>query len=299
MRRIFRSALTGFWRNSIVSLSGVLMMVLTLFVISTVLLSTALLQSSLDEIKKKVDVNVYFERSTTAEEMKIVEDALRAMPEVAYVESVSADQALTEFKESYAGNEPVLRALEAVGENPLGGSLNVKAVDPSSYKSVADYLSANYPERASIVRKVNYNENKVAIDRLGEMISAGKALGGAIALIYILISIIIVFNTIRLTIYISRDEIGVMRLVGASPMYVRGPFIVVGALYGAVAALITLLILLPLTYWFGPFTMRFFASTSVFEYFLSNMIIISLVLLGAGILMGAISSALAVRRYLR
>lgn len=299
MKRIFRAALTGFWRNTIVSLSGVLMMVLTLFVISTVLLSTAMLQSSLDEIKKKVDVNVYFERIASEEDIRVVEGALKNMPEVAYVEYISAEQALTEFKENYAGNEAVLRALDAVGENPLGGSLNVKAVDPANYKVVADYLSANYPEGASIVKKVNYNENKLAIDRLIEMISAGKVLGAAIALIYILISIVIVFNTIRLTIYIARDEIGVMRLVGATPAYVRGPFIVAGALYGLVAALVTLIILIPLTWWLGPFTYRFFAQTSVFDYFLSNMWIIGLVLLAAGIFMGAVSSALAVRRYLR
>jgi cell division transport system permease protein len=298
-KRVFKAAITGFWRNGVVSLSAVLMVSLTLFVIGSVILSTALLQSSLDEVKRKVDVNVYFSPIALEEEVTVVRDQLAALPEVAEVEYVSREQALEEFKVQHAENPDVMRALEELGENPLGAALNVKAKEPQQYAAVAEYLATNYPEGGSIIEEVNYNENKTAIERLVEMIAAGKALGGAIAIIYILISIVIVFNTIRLTIYISRDEISVMRLVGASPNYVRGPFVVVGAVYGAVAAVITLLTLLPLTYWLGPFTYRFFASTSVFDYYISNMLSIGGILLLAGILTGAISSALATRKYLK
>jgi cell division transport system permease protein len=298
-KRVFRSGLVSFWRNGVVSLSSVLMMILTLFVISSIVFSTALLQSALDDIKSKVDVNVYFIPSATEDEVLIAKSAIEKLGEVQYVEYVSREQALEEFRADHAGDEDTLTALDELSENPLGAALNVKAREPSQFKAVSDFLAKDYPEGASIVEKVNYNENQVAIERLSAMIAAGKKLGTALTAIFIIISVIITFNTVRLAIYIARDEIHVMRLVGATNSYIRGPFVVIGALYGLVSALITLIMLWPITYWLGPFTDQFFAGTSVFEYYVEDFALMFLILVGAGIVIGATSSLLAVRRYLR
>jgi cell division transport system permease protein len=110
---------------------------------------------------------------------------------------------------------------------------------------------------------------------------------------------LIAFNTIRLAIYTARDEIGVMNLVGAGHWYVRGPFMVAGVLYGIVSAVVVLLLLYPITIWLGPGSERFLGTFNVFDYYTSAFPMIFLALMGAGIGIGALSSFLAVRRYLR
>lgn len=298
-KRVLRSGLTSFWRNGVVSLSSVLMMILTLMVISALVFSSVLLQSALNEIKSKVDVNVYFEPQALEDQILAVKSALEKLPEVSAVDYIARDAALEEFRADNENNPSILLALAELPENPLGAVLNVRAKEPSQYASVNDYLTKNYPEDGSIVYKVNYNENQKAINRLNDMIVAGKQLGSALTIIFILISIVITFNTIRLTIYIARDEIHVMKLVGATNSYVRGPFIVVGAFYGLVSALIALIIIIPGTWWFGPSTSKFFGGMNIFDYYLGNIFSIALILIGSGIAIGALSSYLAVRKYLK
>jgi len=115
----------------------------------------------------------------------------------------------------------------------------------------------------------------------------------------VIISIIITFNTVRLTIYISKEEISVMQLVGASKNYVRGPFVVTGIIVGLVAGLITMIIFFPVCYWLGNTTQNFFIGFNIFDYYISNFFEIIFIVIGAGVAIGAVSSFLAVRKYLK
>ena len=114
-----------------------------------------------------------------------------------------------------------------------------------------------------------------------------------------LLAVIVTFNTVRLAIYFSREEISVMRLVGASRAHIRGPFIVEGALYGLVATVVTLVIFLPITLWFGKHMTDFFQGINLFTYYLTHLYVFLAVLLVFGIGLGALSSVLATRKYLR
>ena len=115
----------------------------------------------------------------------------------------------------------------------------------------------------------------------------------------VVVAIIITFNTIRLAIYTSRDEIAVKRLVGATRRHVRMPFIVGGALYGAISAVITMAIFYPITLVLGPATERFFGGPDIFNYYLSNFFGLFLILSAVGVILGVISSSVATRRYLK
>jgi cell division transport system permease protein len=150
----------------------------------------------------------------------------------------------------------------------------------------------------SAIDTVNFNQNKAAIDRLGGIIDTSRAVGLGIALVLGLASLLIAFNTIRLAIYTARDEIGVMNLVGASHWYVRGPFVVAGVLYGVISGLLVLVLLYPLTAWLGPGSEKFFGTFNVFTYFVGAFPLMFLAVMGAGVALGALSSYLAVRRYL-
>jgi cell division transport system permease protein len=152
-------------------------------------------------------------------------------------------------------------------------------------------------DSGSIIDKVNYNQNKLVIDRLNSIITGGQELGFLITLLLVIISIIVTFNTIRLTIFISKEEIGVMRLVGASKMHVRGPFMIEGVIYGVIATIITMLLFWPATVWLGR-NMTGFLGINIYDYYVSSFFQIFAILLLSGILLGVVSSLLAVRKYL-
>jgi len=154
------------------------------------------------------------------------------------------------------------------------------------------------PTGKNIVEKVNYNQNKVAIDRLTSLMASAQKIGLGIMIVLILMALLITFNTIRLAIYIAREEISVMKLVGASSTYIRGPFIVGGMLYGLIAGIITLVLFYPVTAWLGKETANFFIGINIFDYYISNFGQIFLIIIVSGVVIGAISSFLAVRRYL-
>jgi cell division transport system permease protein len=301
LKRIFRTGFVQFWRNGVVSLSAVLVMIITLFVISSVIFSSALLKQSLVAIENKVDVNVYFVTEAVEGDILNVKTAIEELPEVEFVTYISRDVALENFRERHQGDQKTLDALDELDENPLGAVLNIKAKEPSQYEGVANFLEQNYPlgEGLSIVERVNYFQNKQAIDQLGQIIDAGEKLGAIITIIFIIISILITLNTIRLAMFISKDEINVMKLVGASSNFITGPFLVTGAMYGIVSSVLTLIILWPVTFWLGPITQRLFVETNIFEYYISSFGEMFLIIVGSGIFIGAISSFLAIKRYLR
>lgn len=301
IRRIFKTGFVQFWRNGVVSLSAVLVMVITLAVIGGVLFTSALLTASLAAIEDKVDINVYFVENAPEPEILKVKQAIETLPEVETVTYVSPDEVLETFRERRRNDAKTLDALAEVNRNPFGAMLAVKAKEASQYEGVATFLDQNFPptEAGSIVERVNYFQNKQTIDRLGQIIDAGEQLGTIVTILFIIISIVITLNTIRLAMYISKDEIHVMKLVGASSRFITGPFLVTGALYGLVSSIITLIIFWPLTYWLGPVTERFFVEVNLFEYYLSTFWQLFVIMVGAGIVIGAISSLLAIKRYLK
>ncbi len=302
IRRTIRAGFISFWRNGYVSLASVLVMTVTLAVISLIIFTGALLDSTLNGIKDKVDINVYFVKTAQEDDIALLRKSLTNMPQVAAVEYTSREEALTNFRELHKDDELTLSALDEIGGNPLGASFNVKAKDPSEYESIVKFLEdqkANTAAAGSIIDRINYTKNKQAIEALNRIINASNSLGTVIVTFFVLVSILITFNTVRLAIYIFREEIAVMRLVGASEMYIRGPFVTVGIMYGLVSGLVMLILLYPATYWVGPMTAQIGTGLSVFNYYIANFAFFFVVIVGSGVVLGAISSFLAVRKYLK
>lgn len=300
-KRILRAGFVSFYRNSVVSIAAILVVTITLFVFGSLIFSRAVLDYTLNQIKDKVDVNVYL--TLDAEEDKILElkSSIETLPAVKMVEYVSRDEALARFKERHQNDYLTLQAIEELGDNPLGALLNIKANNPSEYESIADFLSSDNPamkDNVAIIDKINYFQNKDIIDKLNNIISNGQSLGLAISFILVVISIIITFNTIRIIIFISREEISVMRLVGANNIYIRGPFIVGGVLYGLVSSILAMIIFYPITLWLGRNITSFLGGLNLFQYYLANFFQIFLIMVVSGSVLGAISAYLAVRKYL-
>lgn len=299
-KRIARYGLIGFIRNGFVSLSAVAIMTITLFVIALLVIVGAGMKAVLTELTNKVDVTVYFQTTATDEQIASVKQSLEAMPQVAQVVPVSREEALSRFTERHKNDQLTMQALQELGENPLGASLEVRAKDPTQYETIAKFLEAQQTstDAATGIDRVNFSQNKTAIDRLAGIIDTSRKLGLAVAIVLGAASVLIAFNTIRLAIYTARDEIGVMNLVGAGHWYVRGPFVIAGILYGVTAGVIVLAILYPLAASLGPSSERFLGSFNVYDYYVSSFFFLSLVVMGGGIALGSLSSFLAVRRYL-
>ena len=300
VKRVARYGLISFVRNGFVSLTAVLIMTITLFVVAFLMISGAALDATLKQLTEKVDVTVYFTTEATEGEITSMKTAIEALPEVAVVTYISREEALAVFRERHKGDRLTLQALDELGGNPLGASLEIRAKQTSQYESIATFLEAQQKSggTAASIDKVNFFQNKTAIDRLTNIIETSRRIGIAVALVLGISTILIAFNTIRLAIYTARDEIGVMNIVGAGHWYVRGPFMVAGILYGLVSGLIVLLLLYPLTLWLGPGSERFFGSFNVFTYFIEAFPALFLIIVASGIGLCALSSYLAVRRYL-
>jgi len=302
IKRTFRAGLTNFWRNGFVSLSSLVVMFITLFMITSLIFMGAILKFSLQEIKDKVDINVYFTAKAQESDILSLKKSIEGISEVSSVAYISADQALANFKDRHQDDALTLQALDELGANPLTASLSIKAKEPSQYESIAKFLGgedASSPSNNPNIEKVNYYQNKVVIDKLTKITEAVNTMGFWLAIIFLIISIIITFNTIRLAIFISKDEISVMRLVGASGRYIKGPFVVSGILYGIVSATLVIIVFFALTYWLGGLSKNFFVGLDLFDFYLKNFGQIFLIIFGSGIALGAISSYLAVHKYLK
>lgn len=302
LKRVIKAGFFNFWRSGYVSLASILVMVVTLSAISSVIFVGAILNTTMQELRNKVDINVYFITTALEADILSLKTTIEALPEVERVEYLSREQALENFKLRHENDQITLQALEELGDNPLGAALNIKAKEPSQYEGIANFLNEENILSSSgekIIDEINYFKNRVTIDRLGRIIDSVEKLGFILASALVVVSIVITFNTVRLAIYISREEISVMQLVGASKNYVRGPFVVTGIVVGLISALATLLLSLPVTYFLGGLTENFFIGLNLFEYFLKNIFEIAFLLIGAGVGIGALSSWLAVRRYLK
>ena len=301
LKRIVRSGFIGFWRNAFVSLAAIFVITVTLTVVGGMILFGQVLDTTLSQVREKVDINVYM--VTTAEEAEVLDlkTSLEGLPDVREVVYTSREDALAQFRERHRDDELTIQALEELGENPLGATLSIRAKETSQYESISTFLE-EYRDSASpedpLIDRINFNQNKAAIDKLTEIINTVERASYIATIILVASSVLIAFNTIRLTIYTAREEIGVMRLVGASNMFIRGPYILQGVMYGFISGVITLLILYPVVLWLGPRTESFFLF-NIFEYFVNNFGYLFLVIVGSGIVLGTVSSTLAIARYLR
>ncbi len=300
-KRIIKAGFINFWRNGSVSLSAVFVMVIALFMIGSTLLLTASLGTVLNKLENKIDINVYLTPSADVASIEDLQRLLKTLPQVKDVIYISREQALENFRARHKDDNRIIQALDEVGDNPLTAVLNVKAKEPSQYEGISSFLdgkSTLSTEALSIVSKVNYNDNKVVIDRLAKLIAGIQKLASIVTAIMIGISILITFNTIRLAIFIAREEIGVMRLVGGSNEFIRGPFVVEGILYGLVAGILTIVLFYPITYWLKDTTQGFYGGIDLLQYFVANFIQIFFIIMLSGVVLGAVSSYLAVRKYL-
>lgn len=297
IKRVLKLGLVNFGRNGLVSVSSVLAMTITLFVIGSLYLGGNFLTSALTEVKNKMDISVSFKTDAPETEVLALKKNLELLPEVKQVSYSSREDELLAFRERHKDNETIVQALDEV-DNPFGARLNIQAVDPTQFDKITNFINGkNSPANggSSIIDQISYKKD--VVNKLTSLINTSKKLGLAIALVLALLSIFAVFNTISLAIYTSREEISVMRLVGASGAYVKGPFMVEGMIAGFVASLLSLGLLYPAVLWVRGATVNVYGGINLVSFYFNNFGKIFLLLVGSGVILGFLASFWAARRY--
>ena len=297
LSRIIKNGFVGFWRNGWLSTATISILIIALVVFECLIIFRVLTETALTAIQDKIDISVYFKSVVPEDEILKVKKAIETLPEIKEVEYISKDQALLDFQEKHKDDPTISQSIEELQNNPLLASFNVKAHDPNEYAGIAEYL--NKASFNADFEKVTYAQNEIVIERLNKIIATAEKSGLILIIALAAIAILVTFNTIRLAIYSSREEIEIMRLVGASNSFIRGPYLVEGIMYGVIAAILSVLIAAPAVYFMSPYIRVFIPEMNLWPYFLTNLFALTLYQILFGVVLGLISSYIAVRKYLR
>jgi cell division transport system permease protein len=259
-----------------------------------------LADATIDSIEDKVQVEVYFNAGSSEEIQKSVHGYLAALPQVKDVSVIPAEESLAAFKTLHADDPEILAALEEVGGNPIGDSLLISANNPDDFEFILAALDSS-PEYAPYIKEKNFADHEAVIERLSGFSEKVKLGGLSLAGFFALISILIVFNTIRVAIYVHRDEIAVMKLVGAQDWFVRGPFLLEAIFYSAMATGIMAVVCVVVLKFLEPQIQSFFAGVDVSlgTYYLENAILIFGAQFLALATLSMITTLFAMRKYLK
>lgn len=295
--RTFQEGLDNFRRNGWLSFATVSVLAISLYIISVTAILGVTANIVLQNIQDKINVSVYFNPDVEENAILEIKNKLVGYQEIKSIEYVSKDQALEEFKK-FGDNKPsISQALEELGDNPLLASLVIKANSPDQYDIITKSISgSSFSDSVSLI---DFEENKEVIERMISIINLVEKIGLTLGIIFVFIGILITFNAIRLTMYAHKQEFEIMRLVGASNLYIRMPFIFEGIFYGISSAIIVMIALLVTTKFLAPITEGSIYGGNIFSFYLSNFFIILGALLLSGILLGTISGFIAIRRYLK
>ncbi len=297
--RILRFAFQSFLRNIWLSVVTITIIVLTVLSLTVLILINVVADQAVTSIKDRIDISLYFEAGSNSDQVKLVEDQIWKMQHVKNVDYVSADKALEMFAETHRDNELIQDALNEIGENPLGPVLIIKADSIDNYplilQSIKDF------KIDELAKEIDYDDHEIIINRIELVSQKIRQFSLILSIVFTIISLLVVFNTIRIGIYVHRDEIGIMKLVGASNWFIRGPFLVESILYAIFGCLIFWIVFYLLIGFINPMVAGFFAEIdfSIIDYLTSNFLFIFGFEILVIIVLNIISSLLAMNRHLK
>jgi len=287
--------MVSLWRNRLLSLATTVTIVLALFIISVFSLTIIIANKSATTLKEKVDLTVYLKDADTNDQVSAFKDIIKSRPEVKSVKYLSKDDALAAWQKSHADNSDIANVISA-SDNPLPRSFEIQTVNPEQIETVANFLDNQ--DYASLIQEISYKKTKDIVDRLIRITGFIKTLGLALSLIFMLVSVLIVYNTLRLTIYNRSDEIEIMKLVGASNSYVRAPFMIEGMAYGFLGAIISSIIFYTVYQMSLPPAEQYLEISGLSSSLFESLWLIIVLQFAIGLIMGALCSMVAMRRYL-
>jgi len=302
LSRIITTGAVNFVRNAWLAIAAMAVMVVTLTIVLFSLIANATFSNTLQQITNKIDVSVYLKDTITEEQRNKLITDIKKLPNTERVNFASKEEVLKRYIEQNAGNAELLSAVSQT-DNPLPATIQIKPRDLNKLGDIKTYLERKEIADLQSDQPSYSGDRKEAIDKITHATNIMQRAGVVAVLVFAIISVLIIFNTIQMAIFNRRDELTIMRLLGASTWYIRGPFVVESIIYGIISAVISV----------GLIHSMFVAAHSTLEatslglldinfsaeYFKMHFWWLLLLQVGVGILIGAASSVVATQRYLK
>lgn len=300
--RMCRYGVNNFTRNAWLTIAATAVMTITLFVIFVGVVSQNVLQGTVEQVRDKVTMAVYLKTETTQDEVDDVVAEVESLDSVVSVTTQSPEEARSNFINQRKDD---IDALDAVKEatNKFPWSLNIKVVDINNTEELGDFVANNEVAKAHIDpdRPASFaGDRKEVIENIARTAAFAQQISIIVGVVLIAVSMLIIFNTIRMAIFNRREEIQMMKLIGAERAFIRGPFLVEAMMYGFFAALIASGLGYVILSFAGPWLLN--VGTNVqptldLVQLYAGFVLLGMIVIGA--IIGVISSLLATRRYLK
>jgi cell division transport system permease protein len=296
--RIFVASWKHIWRNLWIGLATVIVFTVALLSVNVLVATNVLLERAVQFIEDRVDVTVLFQPNTPQGVLDQAKFYLMSLPQTASVQVISADQALAAFKERNKNNQKILDALAELPGNPLGAELVIKAHDPSDYPFLLD--AVRNPQYLPFIHASSYEDHRDAIAWIEDAARSLRLFGSALVAVFAFFGLLAAFNAIRVAIYTQREEIAIMRLVGATSGFIRWPFVLEGVWLAAFAALITTgVVALAMIYGEPQLSQFFGMDTGLREFYAAQWPLLVAAEFGTMALLSACVSWIAAGRYIK
>lgn len=299
LSRVLKYAVKDFVRNIWLSATTILILTLTLVSVQVLLAVNVAGRIALDELESRVDLRIQFRPAVAEAEVDAVRVQLLQRPEVAGVEQFARAQVLEEFEAAHRGSPEILEALSELGENPFGPELRVRVRRPEDLPAVARITED--PTLKERVAETSAVERAALVERLTALTAKLRLAGIGLSGLSFVVTLLIIINAMRIATYARREEVGIMKLVGATNWFVRTPFLIMGVLASAIAVILVQALTFPALTALQPTVVEFLGSRGVdiATFFLDHGWTIALAEFLGLSLLTVIVSTIAIRRYLR
>lgn len=300
--RMLRYGINNFTRNSWLTVAATAVMTVTLLVVFVSAVAQNVLSDTTTEVAKKIDRSIYLKTSTTSEQAKPIMDDLKKLSNVDSVTFVSSEQGKQKLAQDNSTDSGKLNALKEA-TNLIPAAVKITLKDSNNTKQLVTFVKTNEQLQPYIdpnAKPTFMSDRKAATDTIAGWTRIAQRGGIAMSALFAGISILVIFNTIRMAIFNRRDEIEMMKLIGAEKSFIRGPFLVEAMVYGFIAAVVA-----TVAGYAGLFVVRdkvadwgvMIAPTIDLATTYVGLVLLGMIFLGA--LVGVVSSWLATRRYLK
>ncbi len=302
--RVMKFALQGFWRNIWLSIINITILILTLFVINFLIGFNLLADNAVNLVNEKIDVNLYFKENISSEKIEEIKQKILASEYIENVEFVSSEDALNSFLSRHESDEHIVEAVNELKEGDgqvFLSSLKIKARNMDMYDDILIELKESQYSSLFEIDESEFKDYTNMTNRLSDISNKIKLFGYVVSIIFILIALMMVYNTIKIATYTHREEIGIMRLVGATNNFIKSPLIFEIILYNLIAVIAVVILFYGFLSVMNPLLIKLFEGypLNLMEYFNSNFIWIFGGQFLIMSLFSVISSSIALKKFLK
>lgn len=297
--RTLKYAIKDFYRNIWLSLVTITVLILALLSVNILVSLQAVSDAVVTSVKNKVDISVFFKQDIEQAQIDNFRTRIANMEEVKDAVYISKDDALSDFKEKHKDDPKILEAIREINQNPLTDSLVIRAKNTEDYDQILSVLRMQ--ENQDIIKYQNYTDHETIISQVNSVSSKVENFSLGLTMVFVFISVLIVFNAIRVTIYTHKEEINMMKLVGATNSFIRMPFLIESVLFSVFAVFLGGGLIYVILYSIEPYMTPVLSpySFNLMTYYTQNWITIFGGQLLAVIVLNMISSGIAVGKYLK